>query len=66
MIKAAMLVYFVWNEKLHISNGTAKSVGSQSVSNTRSNGISIGDCAKTENLFCLFEAVPALPVLEPL
>ena len=28
LINAGMPVYFVWNRKLHISNGTAKSVGS--------------------------------------
>ena len=35
LINAGMPVYFVWNRKSHISNGTAKSVGSHSVSNTR-------------------------------
>ena len=58
LINAVMRVYFVWNEKLHISNGTAKAVGSHSVSNTRSDGVSVDDCAKTEILVCLFEAVP--------
>ena len=32
LINAVMPVYFVWNKKSHISNGTAKSVGSHSVS----------------------------------
>jgi hypothetical protein len=31
LINAGMPVYFVWNRKSHISNGTAKSVGSHSV-----------------------------------
>ena len=57
LINAGMPVYFVWNRKSHISNGTAKSVGSHSVSNTRCHGISVDDCAKTENLYSLFEAV---------
>ena len=35
LINAVMPVYFVWNEKLHIPNGTAKSVGSHSVSNVQ-------------------------------
>ena len=50
LINAGMPVYFIWNRKSHISNGTAKSVGSHSVSNTRCHGISVDDCAKTENL----------------
>jgi hypothetical protein len=58
LINAGMPVYFVWNRKSHISNGTAKSVGSHSVSNIRCHGISVDDCAKTENLYSLFEAVP--------
>ena len=41
---------FVWNEKLHIPNGTAKSVGSHSVSNIRYHGISVEDCDQTEIL----------------
>ena len=49
-------VYFIWNRKSHISNGTAKSVGSHSVSNTRCHGISVDDCAKTENLYSAYEA----------
>ena len=57
LINAVMLVYFVWNKKSHISNGTAKSVGSHSVSNTRCHGISVDDCAKTEILVCAFDAV---------
>ena len=39
LINAGLPVYFIWNRKLHISNGTAKSVGSHSVSNTRCHGI---------------------------
>jgi len=50
-------VYFVLNRKSHISNGTAKSVGSHSVSNIRCHGISVDDCAKTENLYRSYEAV---------
>jgi hypothetical protein len=50
LINVGMPAYF-WNKKSHISNGTAKSVGSHSVSNTRCHGISVDDCAKTENLF---------------
>ena len=57
LINAVMLVYFVWNKKLHISNGTAKAVGSHSVSNSRSDGVSVDDCAKTEILVCAFDAV---------
>ena len=57
LINAGMPVYFVWNRKSHISNGTAKSVGSHSVSNTRCHGISVDDCAKTENLYTAYEAV---------
>ena len=58
LINAVMLVYFVWNKNSYISNGTAKSVGSHSVSNTRCHDISVDDCDKTENLYSLFEAVP--------
>ena len=61
LTNAVMPVYFVWNKKSYISNGTAKSVGSHSVSNTRCHGISVDDCAKTENLYSLFEAVPTMP-----
>ena len=57
LINAGMPVYFVWNRKSHISNGTAKSVGSHSVSNTRCHGISVDDCAKTENMYRSYEAV---------
>ena len=57
LINAGMPVYFVWNRKSHISNGTAKSVGSHSVSNTRCHGISVDDCARTENLYTPCEAV---------
>jgi hypothetical protein len=58
LINVGMPVYFVWNRKLQISNGAAKSVGSHSVSNTRCHGISVDDCAKTdENLYCAYEAV---------
>ena len=60
LINAGMPVYFVWNRKSHISNGTAKSVGSHSVSNTRCHGISVDDCAKTENLYTPYEAVRGL------
>jgi hypothetical protein len=74
LINAVMPVYFVWNKKSYLSNGTAKSVGSHSVSNTRCYAISVDDCAKIENLYRSFEAVrgpgicPVLecPVLEPL
>ena len=54
LINAGMPVYFVWNRKSHISNGTAKSVGSHSVSNIRCHGISVDDCAKTENLYTAY------------
>ena len=57
LINAGVPVYFVWNRKSHISNGTAKSVGSHSVSNIRCHGISVDDCAKTENLYTAYEAV---------
>ena len=57
LINAGMPVYFVWNRKSHIANGTAKSVGSHSVSNIRCHGISVDDCAKTENLYGAYEAV---------
>ena len=57
LINAGMPVYFIWNRKSHIPNGTAKSVGSHSVSNTRCHGISVDDCAKTENLYRPYEAV---------
>ena len=56
LINAGMPVYFVWNRKSHISNGTAKSVGSHSVSNTRSSGISVEDCDPTEILVTTFES----------
>ena len=56
LINAVMPVYFVWNKKSHISNGTAKSVGSHSVSNTRSSGISVEDCDPTEILVTTFES----------
>ena len=58
LINAGMPVYFVWNKKSHISNGTAKSVESHSLSNSESGGVSVDDCAKTEILVCLFDAVP--------
>ena len=58
LINAVMPVYFVWNEKLHISNGTAKSVESHSLSNSESGGVSVDDCAKTEILVSAFDAVP--------
>ena len=57
LINAGMPVYFVWNRKSHISNGTAKSVGSHSVSNSESGGVSVEDCATTEILVCAFDAV---------
>ena len=57
LINAGVPVYFVWNRKSHISNGTATSVGSHSVSNIRCHGISVDDCAKTENLYRSYEAV---------
>ena len=56
LINAVMPVYFVWNKKSHISNGTAKSVGSHSVSNTRSSGISVEDCDQTEILVTGFDS----------
>ena len=56
LINAAMPVYFVWNKKSHISNGTAKSVGSHIVSKTRSSGISVEDCDQTEILVTGFES----------
>ena len=56
LINAGMPVYFVWNRKSHIANGTAKSVGSHSVSNTRSSGISVEDCDQTEILVTGFES----------
>ena len=65
LINAGMPVYFIWNRKSHISNGTAKSVGSHSVSNTRCHGISVDDCAKTENLYNMMY-VRRSWVLEPL
>ena len=58
LINAGMPVYFVWNRKSHIANGTAKSVGSHSVSNIRCHGVSVDDCATTEILVCAFDAVP--------
>ena len=48
LINAGMPVYFVWNRKSHIANGTAKSVGSHSVSNIRCHGVSVDDCATTD------------------
>ena len=57
LINAGMPVYFVWNRKSHISNGTAKSVGSHSVSNTRSSGISVEDCDQSEILVSAFESL---------
>ena len=57
LINAGMPVYFIWNRKSHISNGTAKSVGSHSVSNTRSSGISVEDCDQTEILVTGFESL---------
>jgi hypothetical protein len=57
LINAVMPVYFVWNKKSHISNGTAKSVGSHSVSNTRSSGISVEDCDQSEILVSAFESL---------
>ena len=46
-----------WNRKSHISNGTAKSVGSHSVSNTRSSGISVEDCDQIEILVTGFDSL---------
>jgi hypothetical protein len=57
LINAGMPVYFVWNRKSHIPNGTANSVGSHSVSNSESGGVSVDDCATTEILVCAFDAV---------
>ena len=56
LINAGMPVYFVWNRKLHISNGTAKSVGSHIVSKSRSSGISVEDCDQTEILVSGFDS----------
>ena len=56
LINAVMPVYFVWNKKLHISNGTAKSVGSHIVSKSRSSVISVEDCDQTEILVTGFES----------
>ena len=56
LINAGMPVYFVWNKKSHISNGTAKSVGSHSVSNTISSVISVEDCDQTEILVTGFDS----------
>jgi hypothetical protein len=56
LINAVMPVYFVWYKKSHISNGTGNSVGSHSVSNTRSSGISVEDCDQTEILVTGFES----------
>ena len=56
LINAVMPVYFVWNKKSHISNGTAKSVGSHSLSNTRSSAISVEDCDQSEILVTTFES----------
>ena len=56
LINAVMPVYFVWNKKSHISNGAAKSVGSHSVSITRSSVISVEDCDQTEILVSTFES----------
>jgi hypothetical protein len=50
LINAGMPVYFIWNRKSHIANGTAKSVGSHSVSIIRCHGVSVDDCATTEIL----------------
>ena len=50
LINAGMPVYFVWNRTSHITNCTAKSVGSHSVSNSESGGVSVDDCATTEIL----------------
>jgi len=57
LINAVMPVYFVWNRKSHIPNGTANSVGSHSVSNSESGGVSVDDCATTEILVWAFDAV---------
>ena len=59
LINAGMPVYFIWNRKSHIPNGTAKSVGSHSVSNIRCHGVSVDDCVPTEIilLVCRFDAV---------
>ena len=57
LINAGMPVYFVWNRKSHIANGTAKSVGSHSLPNSESGGVSVEDCATTEILVCTFDAV---------
>ena len=48
LINAVMPVYFAWNEKSHIPNGTAKSVESHSLSNSESGGVSVDDCATTD------------------
>jgi hypothetical protein len=43
LINAGMPVCFIWNEKSHIPNGTAKSVKSHSLSNSESGGVSVDD-----------------------
>jgi hypothetical protein len=58
LINAVMPVYFVWNKKLHISYGTAKSVESHSLSKSESGGVSVDDCAPTEIRVSAFDAVP--------
>jgi hypothetical protein len=58
LINAGMPVYLVWNRKSHIPNGTANSVGSHSVSNSESGGVSVDDCAPTEILVSAFDVVP--------
>ena len=65
LISAVMPVFFVRNEKLHISNGTAKAVGSHNVSNSESGGVSVDDCATTEILVCSFDAVSGPGTLMP-
>ena len=55
LTNAEMPVYFVWNKNSHISNGTAKSVGSHSVPNTRSSVISVEGCDQTEILVSGFD-----------
>jgi hypothetical protein len=57
LLNAEMPVYFIWNRKSHIPNGTANSVGSHSMSNSESGGVSVEDCATTEILVCRFDAV---------
>ena len=61
LINAGMPVYFVWNRKSHIPNGTANFVGSHSVPNSESGGVSVDDCAQTS-----ISVMPTEPIKIPL